>query len=1093
MKRADHSALCSHGAGLLCLANYRSCSLKTLLCTILSLFILPLRPLTAVAQTSFSVSGVGPLDRGLVVESVAKRMDAEIAGVKPGDILLGWKSRVASGNFESPFDLHYVWYEQASRGPVTLEGTRNGRRRIWLLGGDTWGISARPNFRTALCSVYEKTQELASAGKLVDAVNLFRAGATADVQDNFPWLTAWFLSHAGQMLSRTKAWPLVDEAYLQAIQESRDLQPQARAEIFRQWADQFASRDDLANAKKYRQDALLEWQKLGPETVAVADTLLSISEIELRQGDFDGAAAGLQQAMTLGDKIAPAGIQAVVTSVNFAVLFQDRGELDEAERYYLKALHKEERRFPHSSLLVQTLSNLGVLFDQKGDLTEAEAYHRRALAIATQLDPDSLTVADVLSNLAECVLQRGDRTRAEKFHKEALVIREKQLPRSLSSAYDLAGLGRIARMRGQLDKAEGYYGQALSIAEMIDAPDRDRASFLMGFAAVFRKKREFSKAEQLYRQALEIIEKADPDSIDRADTLAELASTLYEDHQIEMSAQLFREALDRAEDQALHLGGVEEDRPRYRAQHVRYYQEYMNVLVELGEPQQAFELLENSHARTFLEMLSNSHVDIERGAPSALLARERELRGMLNHRAESRIQQGGNRGPSGQGADSNDDLGELLVEHQQIQAQIRESSPAYAALAHPVTLGLKTIQSLLDGNTVLLEYSLGDERSYLWAVTDHSLTVHQLGKRADIEAVARRVYRLLTFPNRQDDNSSTSSQAIAEKAYAVAASKLSRLVLNPVAKLLQRKRVVIVSDGALQYIPFSALPTPGKGADALPLILDHEIVNLPSASILAELRRQAAGRPKAPKAVAILADPVFNPKDERLDPGAVGRHSALPAYSPPGRDLTRSAQDIGLTRDGKPYLSRLLYTRSEADAVMAVTPRGKGMAALDFEASRRTAMSRQLANYRIVHFATHGILDNKHPQLSGLVLSLVNEKGKPQDGFLKLQDVYNMRLPVDLVVLSGCETGLGEQINGEGLIGLTRGFMYAGATRVVASLWSVSDIATAGLMAEFYRAMEHDGMRPAAALRAAQIRMWNQRQWSFPYYWAAFQIQGDWR
>lgn len=178
---------------------------------------------------------------------------------------------------------------------------------------------------------------------------------------------------------------------------------------------------------------------------------------------------------------------------------------------------------------------------------------------------------------------------------------------------------------------------------------------------------------------------------------------------------------------------------------------------------------------------------------------------------------------------------------------------------------------------------------------------------------------------------------------------------------------------------------------------------------------------------------------------------------------------------------------------MAVIPPGQGMLALDFDASRRMATSPALAKYHIVHFATHGILDNKHPELSGLVLSLVNKEGRPQDGFLKLQDIYNMRLPVDLVVLSGCETGVGEQVSGEGLMSLTRGFMYAGAIRVVASLWSVSDVATASLMADFYKAMERDGMRPAAALRIAQIHMWKQKQWNSPYYWAAFQIQGDWK
>src|SRR5262249_7678436 len=192
-------------------------------------------------------------------------------------------------------------------------------------------------------------------------------------------------------------------------------------------------------------------------------------------------------------------------------------------------------------------------------------------------------------------------------------------------------------------------------------------------------------------------------------------------------------------------------------------------------------------------------------------------------------------------------------------------------------------------------------------------------------------------------------------------------------------------------------------------------------------------------------------------------------------------------------LKRLLYTRNEAYAILAAIPPGQGMAALDFSASRSLATNISLGQYRIVHFATHGILDNKHPELSGLVLSLVNRQGKAQNGFLKLQDIYNLKLPVDLVVLSGCETGLGENVGGEGLIGLTRGFMYAGASRVVASLWSVSDMATADLMSHFYRAMERQGMRPAAALRAAQIEMWQQKQWRSPYYWAAFQIQGEWQ
>jgi len=178
---------------------------------------------------------------------------------------------------------------------------------------------------------------------------------------------------------------------------------------------------------------------------------------------------------------------------------------------------------------------------------------------------------------------------------------------------------------------------------------------------------------------------------------------------------------------------------------------------------------------------------------------------------------------------------------------------------------------------------------------------------------------------------------------------------------------------------------------------------------------------------------------------------------------------------------------------MSVTPGSKKMKALDFQANRETATSAELAQYRIVHFATHDLLNNEHPELSGLVLSLVNNQGKPQNGFLELEDIYNLHLPVDLVVLSACDTALGQDMKGEGLVGLTRGFMYAGATRVMASLWSVNDAATSELMARFYKEMLRGTLRPAAALRTAQIQMWKQRQWTSPYYWAPFQIQGDWR
>jgi CHAT domain-containing protein len=209
--------------------------------------------------------------------------------------------------------------------------------------------------------------------------------------------------------------------------------------------------------------------------------------------------------------------------------------------------------------------------------------------------------------------------------------------------------------------------------------------------------------------------------------------------------------------------------------------------------------------------------------------------------------------------------------------------------------------------------------------------------------------------------------------------------------------------------------------------------------------------------------------------------------------LMRSASETGVGRNGRSGFARLIFTRKEAAAIMAVIPRKEGKEELDFSANRATATSPDLAQYRTIHFATHGLVNSQHPELSGLVLSLVDKHGNAQDGFLQLQDIYNLRLQADLVVLSACETALGKEIQGEGLIGLTQGFMYAGASRVVASLWKVSDVATARLMGEFYRAMEKDGMPASAALRAAQIKMLKQKRWHDSYFWAAFQIQGEWR
>jgi len=430
-------------------------------------------------------------------------------------------------------------------------------------------------------------------------------------------------------------------------------------------------------------------------------------------------------------------------------------------------------------------------------------------------------------------------------------------------------------------------------------------------------------------------------------------------------------------------------------------------------------------------------------------------------------------------------------------------------LTRPQPLSVAEIQrDLLDEQTLLLEYALGEERSYLWVVAKSGIKSFELRKRAEIEESARRVGDILRDGQRQPGEPAQSYQTRLtglESRFREEAALLSQMVLGPAAAELGLRRLLIVAPGELQRLPFAALPSPAAAAGGggrmrllkttsltaengpPPLGEEHEIIYLPSASTLAALRIETKGRQPAPKAVAILADPIFDRDDPRLQ-------TALKAQPGPAAPAPRPHAWDDAVRSFGTGLPRLLSSRREAKDIVAAAPAGMATAALGFEANRSTATGPQLGQYRIVHFATHGVFNDRQPELSGIVLSLFDESGRArEDGFLRLHDIYNLNLPVDMVVLSACQTGLGKQVRGEGLIGLTRGFMYAGAARVVASLWKVDDEATAELMKVFYQRMLKDGMSPPAALREAQMSLRRQRRWSAPYYWAGFVLQGEWK
>lgn len=736
--------------------------------------------------------------------------------------------------------------------------------------------------------------------------------------------------------------------------------------------------------------------------------------------------------------------------------------------FYFEQALPVARAIKDARLEAATLTNLGYVYNLLEDFPKALEYLDQALTVARN-NNDRRTEAAALTHTGTAYSGSGDQAKAVEYLERALQLRVAVSDRQ-GEATTLNYLGRAYDLGREPQKALEYYEKALPIWRAVGDRNGEVAA-LYGMARAQAALDDVVRAKASTENALALINtlRTKVASRDlRASYFASLQD-IYKLH-IDLLMRLHRRQPDAGFDVA------------------------------------AFKTYEQARARSLIDMLAEASADIRQGADPALLARERSLRQMLNAEAERQMRLFG-----GQHTDQAADavrrrIEELLTQLLAVEAELKEHSPHYTALTQPAPLGLEDIQrTVTDEGTLLLEYSLGEERSYLWAVTRNSFSSYELPRRAVVETAARRCYELLTARNRYvkfetaDEKRERVQKADAE--YPQAAKALSEMLLGPVAGQLGRKRLLVVPDGALEYLPFAALAVPGSGAvnggpqnarSFVPLIVEHEVTSIPSASTLAVLRRELEGRAPAEKVVAVFADPVFDKADERLNAElsrkAGGHHGARPlsiVEKSAMSDVDESSEEIAA-------LPRLPYTRQEADAILALAPPTGRKAALGFEANRAAAMSDDLLNYRIIHFATHSFLDSTHPELSGIALSMLDRQGRPQDGFLRAHEIFNLKLDSELVVLSGCRTGLGKEVKGEGLYGMTRGFMYAGAKRVVVSLWDVQDQATARLMSDFYRGILGPKRLPsAAALRAAQIATWRDPRWQAPYYWAAFVLQGE--
>lgn len=805
--------------------------------------------------------------------------------------------------------------------------------------------------------------------------------------------------------------------------------------------------------------------------------------------------------------------QAARASNNIGIAYQRLGELGKSLEFHQKAISLS-RAGGSSRVEFMAVNNTGIVYKELGDYRRAREAYGQSLAMIRKLG-DVVNEANSLNNIGNTYRAEGQTGIALDHYAQALSL-VRRLERKSDEARVLNNMGAAYLQDGRYQTALEHHQQSRAIRKAL--ADRPGESFSLNHEGVaWHKLGNPQQALECLREALAMRREMN-DPIGEAETLMNIASVERDLGEPAQARLTIEAALEKVERLRARISDASL-RATYVARVQETYESYVDTLMRLhvqlpteGYDAAALQAAERSRARVLLESLVEARADIREGVEKTLLDRERALNRRLEDASQRLSRTLAGKSTPVEIAAARKALADLTAERQQLEAQIRTSSPRYAALTHPEPLTASDIQKeVLDADTVLIEFALGEERSWLWAVTPDALETRELPGRRRLDAQARLLYDALTArqPRKGDTPAAYRARvAAADRQLNRHAAEMSRLLFSGISAELQGawrgKRLVIVAPGALEYLPFAALPLPDAGASAsgrasTPFIARHEIVRAPSASVVATLRREAGRRQRPPRGLAVIADPVFDADDPRVTKASavvtsIAATRAMVDAEVDGDlpyETLRAVERMDEARSAG-ALARLPFSRAEANAIGALAGTRNILRATDFDASRRRVLGDALEHYRLVHFATHGLIDAERPELSGLVLSLVDDRGNPQNGFLPLHDIFNMRLNADLVVLSACQTALGKEIKGEGLVGLTRGFMYAGAPRVVASLWQVSDLATAELMTRFYAGMLQRKLTPAAALRAAQLQLAGDRRWASPYFWAGFVLQGDW-
>jgi CHAT domain-containing protein/Tfp pilus assembly protein PilF len=851
-------------------------------------------------------------------------------------------------------------------------------------------------------------------------------------------------------------------------------------------------RGDLAAAEELHKRSLAIREKLAPDSLDVAGSLTNLGVVVRTRGDLAAAAEVFRRSLAIMEKRAPNTLNVATTLTNLGLVARTRGDLVAAEEYLRRSLAIREKLAPNSLDVAGSLTNLGVVAYYRGDLAAAEDFYTRSVAIAEKLAPDSLSVAGSLNNLGLVAFIRGDLVAAKAFYTRSFAIRQRLAPNTLDVAETWNNLGLVAEHSGDLAAAEEFYRRSLAIKQTLAPHSLAIAESLNNLGKVAEKGGNFLAAEHSYEAALTLWQKFAPGSSGEAEVLSNLGLLARRAARNEVAADYFERALAALEAQTGRLGGAEEIRSGFAAQYTSYYRDYIDLRVELNQTAEAFHVLERSRARSLLAMLAERDLVFGQDLP-ADVGRERTLINAGYDRTQAAIAR---LNPAKDAAEIDRLLArlrELRDRREAIAQTIRKASPRFASLHYPQPLDLAGAQQSLDAGTVLLAYCVTKEKTFLFVVQPSgrlrappappvSVFTLAIGETALREKVA--AFRRLIQRDAESDLVSTGPLL-------AAGQELFDTLVKPAHALIAASdRVVISPDGPLHTLPFAALMQPADPSrrGSTRYFIEWKPVHVvASATVYAELkraRRTAGATPPSP-VLAAFGDPTY------------------PALATGQADKIANPEVRAVVRRGY-ALAPLPASRKEVEGIARLYA-GRAATYLGDEATEERAKAIG-TGVRYLHFASHGLVDERFPLNSALALTIPARPAEGQaNGLLQAWEIFEqMRIDADLVTLSACETGLGKELGGEGLVGLTRAFQYAGAHSVLASLWGVGDDSTAELMTRFYSHLK-EGQTKDEALRAAQLELIRMRgplkqpargtplAVSHPFHWAAFQLIGDWQ